>query len=296
MAAILDTSSPFGTYRAGWLAKAAWRAADAHRLPDWLRYKIRHFVADRFPGPYDTSAEGLAFRIYPGVNRDDWKIVAKDRLSEEAERKMLAQHFNKDAVFVDLGANIGTHTLSAAELCGRVIAVEANPDIAAKLAYNVELNKLDNVSVMSVAAGPEEGTFDLVICPSNLNLSTLSEGLAPSLKKSEWTTTSIRVIPLAAILQDAGVDQVDVLKLDVEGYEDQAILPYFRTQPRHSWPRVVMIEVDHQPEWKEDCLAEMAVIGYREIGTTGANIMLELTEVTHESDQAPAPGIKELAE
>ena len=68
-----------------------------------------------------------------------------------------------------------------------------------------------------------------------------------------------------------------MLKLDVEGYEDRALLPLLRSKARAEWPRVVMIEVDHRPDWKEDCLAEMMDLGYRETGSTGANIVLELS-------------------
>ncbi|MEO1112781.1 MAG: FkbM family methyltransferase, partial [Pseudomonadota bacterium] len=108
-ATLLDTRSPFGTYPAERLVRAAWRLADRHDLSRGLRKRIRALVARVFKGPYDMEADGLKFRIYPSENYDDRKILAKGRLPERAEHGLLEPHLHEGTVFVDVGANIGSY-------------------------------------------------------------------------------------------------------------------------------------------------------------------------------------------
>jgi len=79
--------------------------------------------------------------------------------------------------YVDIGANIGIHTLRAARRVlpdGKVIAFEANPRTAARLRAHAAVNRLSNVTVFDVAlsdnpgkavlktgAEPHAGTFTL---------------------------------------------------------------------------------------------------------------------------------------
>ena len=113
-ATLVDTTSPFGTYRARGLARFAWRLADWHDLAPTLRKKLRAVVARLFAGPFDAEVEGIRFRLYPGSNYDDRKILARQRLPERAERRFLAAHLRPGTVFVDVGANVGSYSLGAA--------------------------------------------------------------------------------------------------------------------------------------------------------------------------------------
>lgn len=38
----------------------------------------------------------------------------------------------------------------------------------------------------------------------------------------------IKVIPLLELLKKEGINKVDVLKIDIEGFEDRALIPYFK--------------------------------------------------------------------
>jgi len=62
--------------------------------------------------------------------------------------------------YVDIGANIGIHTLRAARRVqphGRVYAFEANPETAARLRAHVSINRLANVTVFDVALSDHVG-------------------------------------------------------------------------------------------------------------------------------------------
>ena len=54
---------------------------------------------------------------------------------------------------------------------------------------------------------------------------------------------------LQRILDDAGVDHVDALKIDVEGFEDRVLTGFFKDAPQSLWPRAVVIEHLSRNEW-----------------------------------------------
>jgi hypothetical protein len=79
---------------------------------------------------------------------------------------------------------------------------------------------------------------------------------------------------LQRVLADAGVDHVDALKIDVEGFEDRVLTGFFRAVPQGLWPRAVVIEHLSRSEWQDDCIADMRARGYAETGRTRSNTML----------------------
>lgn len=272
-----DTTSPFGTYRAGGFERLVWRLADRHELAAGLRKRLRALVARFWAGPYDTEAEGLRFRLYPGSNYDDRKILARGRLPERGERALLAPYLASGRVFVDVGANVGSHTLAAARAGARVVALEANPATADRLAFNVTANGFDGVEILRKAAGAAHGEMALWCEPSNCGFATLVPELTTGAWASAWSARQVETAPLADLLERAGVERVDVLKIDVEGYEDRVLAPYLAGLPRARLPRAVMIETNCRAHWREDCLALLARLGYRAAGATRDNAVFSLT-------------------
>jgi len=73
------------------------------------------------------------------------------------------------------------------------------------------------------------------------------------------------VRPLLDILAGCGITRVDAMKMDIEGFEDQAIIPMLRSAPRSLWPKRLLIEILMKGNWREDCVAALLAAGYREI-------------------------------
>jgi Methyltransferase FkbM domain len=79
---------------------------------------------------------------------------------------------------------------------------------------------------------------------------------------------------LQRILEDADVQRVDALKIDVEGFEDRVLIRFFSEAPPSLWPKAVVIEHLSKDEWQADCIADMHRHGYREAGRTRSNTLL----------------------
>ena len=115
--------------------------------------------------------------------------------------------------FVDVGANIGIHSLIAAAIVGpsgRVLSIEPHPQTYERLRTNVALNGYNQISMFNVAAGSGPGKASMTSL-KNDDQNTLLGGTRG---------VAIRVTDLNSILPEG---QIDLLKIDVDGYETNVL-------------------------------------------------------------------------
>jgi FkbM family methyltransferase len=225
-------------------------------------------------GPYyDIETDGLRFRCRANDNGGEMIVINGRKLRRRAELQQVVANLAPGDTFVDAGANFGMFVLYGAKAVGptgRVIAIEPNPKLVERMRFNVTANEFANVAVAPVALGPEPGQAELHIPSTEQDRASLLP------VRGQDATLSVDVQPLATVLAAHGVSRVDVLKIDIEGYEDRALIPFFASAPKAVWPRRVLIERNGHL-WQQDCIAHMLTLGYRvawEKGRTDA--MLEL--------------------
>lgn len=95
-----------------------------------------------------------------------------------------------------------------------VVAFEPNDEVADRLQANVDYNGLQNVTLIRAAVGQEHGEGQL---GSGLDRNSGSRSLVWSLDES--LNTKVEIVRGDDALARAGVVRVDILKVDVEGYE-----------------------------------------------------------------------------
>ena len=125
-------------------------------------------------------------------------------------------------VVVDVGGNIGVHTLTFARLVGttgRVLSVEPNPIVRTVLEKNLSLNGTSNVLVCPFALGSEEGVLPLKVPKkgtpeySNMGLASLTALDSPH------DLVDVPVRTMDHLLEDHSIEQVALVKIDVQGFE-----------------------------------------------------------------------------
>lgn len=126
-------------------------------------------------------------------------------------------------VFLDVGANVGFVTLLASQCVGdasgRVIACEPNPELVKRLEHVLQDNQIKNVEVVETALGAAEGQGVLQI-PSHHGQGTLRE--ADSFADSA-SRVGVRVASADAVVGKLDQSRYCVVKIDVEGYEQQVL-------------------------------------------------------------------------
>lgn len=270
----LDTTTAFGQREPSRFTRHVWALTVSSDIPQPRRKAIRKHFAARLAGPFDVTAGGIAFRVYPAENRDDRLLVGRGTLPEAEEHALIAPLVKPGMTFVDIGANVGTYSLYVAKKAGpgaRVIAFEPHPRTFAKLAYNLDANGVGNVAAQNLAIAAEAGTMELYSDGGgNIGHASLLREGAGAVRN----TQAVPVAPLASVLALQGVERVDLLKIDVEGFEDRALLPLFDQAPERSWPKAILIETVLSALWQRDCLAVLEDRGYRRAGATAENVLL----------------------
>jgi FkbM family methyltransferase len=131
--------------------------------------------------------------------------------------------------FVDIGANIGYFSLLAARIVesgGRVVAVEPGARNCRLLHRSVVRNRFGNVQLHPCAISDGRGTLAYLAQGSN--------GTIADLDATRDVPPGAHLVP-ATTLDDllAGLDRVDVIKLDVEGAEGRVLRGASLTLERH---------------------------------------------------------------
>ncbi len=154
-------------------------------------------------------------------------------------RQFLLQSLSLGGTFVDVGANIGALTIPAARRVGssgRVVVIEASPYVFGYLEENVRMNGISNVvSIGCAVHDHDEAEVSFWDAPTDhFGMGSLAPQFHPD-------ATKIVARTLDGLLAKEAVDHVDVLKVDVEGFESSVFRGARRllTGPR---PPVVLFE------------------------------------------------------
>lgn len=161
--------------------------------------------------------------------------------SEEYHR-LKGEVFTQDSYYVELetatpliidaGAHIGLTTLYYKKLypAARVVAIEPNPEVVAILEENIWQNRLDEVTVVQAALTPTPQA-NLTLFRDRTKERWWSTA---SIHKGAWTgdqkseALSVSGVTLSQTIQQAfersNVETVDVLKMDIEGAEQAALV------------------------------------------------------------------------
>ncbi len=147
--------------------------------------------------------------------------------------------------FVDVGANIGYHTLLAAHKGAKVVAIEASPRIFRTLAENVESNGATAVRLVNKAASDRPGTCSIYAGPiQNIGLSTTVP------KRGFAIEAEVAAAPLADLLEPDEIRTTQMVKIDVEGAEDAVLRGMDRFI--EAAPNDVEILIELSPKWWRD--------------------------------------------
>jgi FkbM family methyltransferase len=133
---------------------------------------------------------------------------------------------------IDVGANIGVHTVRLAKLVGQggeVVAVEPDAELARRCSNNVLLNQLVNVRVLQAAASERTGDSVMLYRPDDQDSNRARASMLPH----SYLTGSILTVPTITI-DDINHDPVSLIKIDVEGCESAVVSGATRTIDAYS--------------------------------------------------------------
>ena len=199
----------------------AWIGAWPLRGGPWLARQVIGRVLPRLPAP-SVCPTLLGFDLVVGPGDGNYYHLGA---YERGTLQVIAACLRPGDVFVDIGASIGQMALHASTRvgpAGRVLAIEPDPRVADLLERNLSLNGMTQVEVVQCAAGADramcclEGYADGA---ENRGVSRIRQDGAVPL----GMRFPVHTMPIDALLDERGVPDVDLIKIDVEGFEAEVL-------------------------------------------------------------------------
>ncbi len=193
----------------------------------------KDFTADYFGHEWSGNTANLVdASIYlSGAWERPVLYAIRDALQNSSEEKK--------GYFLDIGANVGTHSFFAAPYSKTVYAVEPWPTVLTRMEAFIKKEKIMNVEIHAVGYANEPGEMPFIVPPdSNLGIGTFST----SRFKAEKGVIQLPLVVADDDLEKRGVKRIDVVKIDIEGYEKPALKGLKKTMERDR--PVVILELN----------------------------------------------------
>jgi FkbM family methyltransferase len=176
-------------------------------------------------------------------------IEATGSFYEIGALRLLRELLPPSPRIVDVGANIGNHSVYFSRICGAewVLPLEPNPDLLPELRANLEANHCDaaDLTYLGIAAGAERGRLRLQLDP--VDAAIRNRGGMRLVAGHGEAESPVEVVPLDEIV----AERVDLIKIDVEGM-GIAVLEGARTLIERHRPLIyIEVGVEEMPAMSE---------------------------------------------
>lgn len=182
-------------------------------------------------------------------------VINVENVYEEIYLKKIVNLFfrgEKLNTFIDIGANIGNHSMFFGEYFKKVISIEANKN-------NFELLKLNcpesKYKLINIAVSDKKGFLEIIPCPQNMGGTKTKEIYSKSVNNRSIINCEL----IDNLLKKE--QNVDVMKLDIEGFEKKALIG--ARQIINKFHPLIIFE---QNAWEVQSNNESAAIYLEELG------------------------------
>jgi FkbM family methyltransferase len=130
----------------------------------------------------------------------------------------IAKRERNAVTFLDVGANVGHHSLFMAGHADTVLAFEPSSACRSQFSDNITANGINNIEILPYALGEADYSAKL---GSGLPGNTGAQSLMWTLDGQAWVDVEVR--HGQRLLDARNFPRIDVMKIDVEGYERRVL-------------------------------------------------------------------------
>ena len=222
------------------------------RTENWLRNKIisnpnNSILPKLAPNNYQYKKN--SFRTFLHKDAVKLRVDISDYVGhylyfgfQDIGQEALYDLVKKGDTVLDIGTNIGSTLLmlaSKVQAEGKVYGFEPDGFNYENCLQNIKLNDFSNILVSQIGLGDTVGSFDLVV-----DTESNRGGNRISLKETNKSVTKIEVNTLDNWIQENNISKVDVIKIDVEGFEYRALIGGENLLKEHH--PILFIELDDE--------------------------------------------------
>ena len=208
---------------------------------------------------------------YRSVDFDDLNMMCRENLKfwESKSREIFSiLSLSSNTVF-DIGSYTGVYTLVAAKSNRKlkVSAFEPNPDLFSALEKNLKLNRIRNVKSEQMALDNQPGEAYLYL---NHDIHTSIGSLIQS--STAGKKVLVRKTTLDIYCENHSVNSIDLIKIDVEGYETN-VLQGGSSIIKKSSPIILMESLTHETLEKQfELLSELGYLRPLQVNGDGFDL------------------------
>jgi len=214
---------------------------------DVFKELLRHGVVGHTPRFVQfTNKDGIVFDL--DVQECVQKAIFCFHYFEPEDVSVFRKFIQPGGILLDVGANIGQYSLLASKLAGKtgkIYAFEPGQNIQPRLKKNIDLNGFENIEVVPCAVAATSG--EMKFYPAN---EVGNQGVGSLMPAQEFRSNirstegvDVDVISLDDFCEGRGIQHVDFLKIDVEGY-DLEVLKGAEKLMKNNPDLVIMSEVE----------------------------------------------------
>lgn len=190
--------------------------------PNYFSEKVCNYVESLIINYLDriivtVSINGKKYRY--SISDIQSLTVFDPEYEKEVTQKLIALS-GSDSVFIDVGAHVGRYTILLADLCKIVISIEADPVNFKKLNKNIEINGVDNVTLIHKAMSNRQGAIKFYLGKT--------KGVGSIKKKNGKCYIQIESDTLDSTIETLNIAP-SVIKIDVEGAELDVLRGFTKT-------------------------------------------------------------------
>lgn len=218
--------------------------------------------------PLDIYFRKCAYRITGENNLIEYGILLDPKYNF-SDLEFLLKGAKNNSNFVDIGSNIGLYSqpLAFNSPEGLTVSIDANPNMVSKLQFNINATNIQNIKVISTAVSDIQGKGSLKIRKDDVAIVALDEEI----------NDSIKIDTLENIIKSTKINNIFGLKIDIEGHEDKALVPFLLNTPKNLLPKKIVIERPSNGNDYPGCKNAFDKLNYKLVGRSKNNSFYELS-------------------
>lgn len=192
----------------------------------FLRFTQKIRIRWQVAGVIDLTFANQKFKMFTQCDDNITNALFYEQdYVESSDLQLFIDLAKSSNTVIDIGANTGIYTILTAlsnPNC-KLLAFEPHPNNYKRLTKNLEINQIKNVQAFQQAVGNQESFINFYI-PDNEAISDTSSALESFSKSTykgqiNWKSIDVAQTSLDSLCQKNQFDSIDLMKIDVEGYE-----------------------------------------------------------------------------
>lgn len=163
------------------------------------------------------------------------QAILRDGIFEYPLIEWCQQYLSSNGTFIDIGAHMGTYSIIISPYCKQVYSFEPQSSTFECLNRGINANKITNIITHNVGIGSKEEILFLSHVSEDGGGSSLLDNISDMTGLKTLSQEAVDVFPLDSY----DINNINLIKIDVEGFELEVLKGAVKTLERNNYPPIL---------------------------------------------------------